>query len=349
MALSTVFLRALTAVILSTFAALSAGSAKDRPVSEPILRSLHSLRMTAVQLPGQSFSVIPDTGVVTVGDSVTVRFRIRLHERDQILDSVPQVAGDLPAGLRVLSIEKLLRSDARVYEGSARIAFYRPGRRPVPIFGVPFMRVVEGVSRATLPSDSAFVVITPVLPTAGNPPLKDIRELEKRPLSPWTWPAILLALFAVGWVLLRRRRRPAEQRVSVAPNTIDIPISEPTPYEVALASLRQVEAENWPARRMVEPHYEAIAQTLRQYLEDAHQVGALERTTAELVWALPPSLGRGGLRDACREVLAEADLVKFAEARPDAAAAADFLTRARELLHAWHSVAPPEAGTHAIR
>jgi hypothetical protein len=100
---------------------------------------------------------------------------------------------------------------------------------------------------------------------------------------------------------------------------------------------------------MVESHYEAIAQTLRQYLEDAHQVGALERTTAELVWALPPNLGRGGLRDACREVLAEADLVKFAEARPDAAAAADFLTRARELLHAWHSAAPAEAGTHAIR
>ena len=40
---------------------------------------------------------------------------------------------------------------------SARIAFYRPGRRAVPIFGASFMRVVEGVSRATLPSDSAFV------------------------------------------------------------------------------------------------------------------------------------------------------------------------------------------------
>ena len=310
---------------------------------------LSAAKDLSAQLPGQSFSVIPDNAAATVGDTLTVRFRIRMHERDQLLDSIPQVAGDLPSGVRVLGVEKLARTDQRLYEGSARLAFYRPGRRPVPIFGVPFMRVVEGVSRATLPSDSAFVLITPVLPTAGNPSLKDIRELEKRPLSPWTWPAVLVAMFAAGWVLLRRRGRRVEQRVSVAPTTIDIPAPEPTPYEIALARLLQVEAENWPSRGLIEAHYESVAQTLRQYLEDAYQVGALERTTAELVWALPPELGRGGLRDACREILAEADLVKFAEARPNPAAAAEFLRHARELLDAWHRAAAAEKGAHAVR
>jgi hypothetical protein len=310
---------------------------------------LSGAKNLSAQLPGQSFAVVPDSATATVGDTVTVRFRIQMHERDQLLDSFPQVAGDLPPGVRVLGVEKLARTGPRLYKGSARLAFYRPGRRPVPIFGVPFMRVVEGVSRATLPSDSAFVLISQVLPTAGNPSLKDIRELERRPLSPWTWPAILVAMIAAGWVLFRRRRRRVEQRVSVARTTIDIVAPAPIPYEIALARLLQVDAENWPSRGLIEPHYEAVAHTLRQYLEDAHQVGALERTTAELVWALPPELGRGGLRDACREVLAEADLVKFAEARPDAAAAAEFLRHARELLAAWHRAAPAEKGTHAIR
>lgn len=303
----------------------------------------------SAQLPGQSFSVTPDSTTATVGDSVTVRFRIRMHERDQLLDSFPQVAGDLPPGVRLLSVEKLARTDQLLYEGAARLAFYRPGRRPVPIFGVPFMRIVEGVSRATLPSDSSFVLITPVLPAAGNPPLKDIRELEKRPASLWTWPAIVLVLLAAGWLYHRRRSRRIDQAIPVAPVTIDVPVPQPTPYDVALGRLRQVETESWPSRGLVEPHYEAVAQTLRQYLEDAHRVGALERTTAELVWALPPQLARGGIRDACREVLSEADLVKFAEAQPSAAAAADFLMRARELLEAWHHASTLEEGSHAIR
>jgi hypothetical protein len=306
-------------------------------------------RRASAQLPGQSFAVTSDSTTASVGDTVTVRFRIRLHERDQLLDSFPQVAGDLPPGVRILSVEKLARTDPRLYHGSARLAFYRPGRLPVPIFGVPFMRVVEGVSRATLPSDSAFVLITAVLPPAGNPSLKDIREMEKRPLPSWMWPAILLALLAAGWLLRRHRHGRTEQRGPVEHETIDVPVPEPTPYEIALARLHQAEAESWPSRGLVELHYEAVAQTLRQYLEDAHGVGALERTTAELVWAMPPQLGRGGLRDACREVLGEADLVKFAEARPDAAAAADFLRRARELLTAWHETSRTVEATHAVR
>jgi hypothetical protein len=309
---------------------------------------LTGARNLSAQLAGQSFTVTPDSTSATVGDSVTVRFRIRIHERDQLLDSFPQVAGDLPPGVRVLSVEKLTRIEPRLFEGAARLAFYRAGRRPVPTFGVPFMRVVALVSRATLQSDSAFVFITGVLPAAGNPALKDIRELEKRPLR-WMWPALLAATLAVGWLLLRRRRKRRDQRAPVEPELVEISAPEPTPYDIALARLHQVEAENWPSLSLVERHYEAVAQTLRQYLEDAHEVGALERTTAELVWALPPQLGRGGLRDACREVLSEADLVKFAEARPNTAAAADFLTRARELLNAWHYTSHVEERANAVR
>jgi hypothetical protein len=309
---------------------------------------LSGAKNLSAQLPGQSFSVTADSAA-TVGDSVTVRFRIRLHERDQLLDSFPEVAGDLPPGVRVLSVEKLTRIEPRLYEGAARLAFYRPGRRPVPVFGVPYMRPIAGVGRATLPSDSAFVVISAVLPAAGNPPLKDIRELEKRPLSGWMWPGILVALLAVGWLLLRRRRNSTDQRVPMDVETSEVMASEPTPYDIALARLHQVEAEHWPLRGLVEQHYEAVAQTLRQYLEDAHDVRAMERTTAELVWAMPPRLGRGKHREACREVLSEADLVKFAEARPDAPAAADFLVRAGALLNAWHQASRAEEEAHAVR
>ena len=319
-------------VILSPFAPLRAGSTQD----------------LSAQVPGQSFMVTPDTSAATVGDLVSVRFRIRLHERDQPLDSVPQVVGDLPPGVRVLTVEKLTRTAGRVYEGGAQLAFYRTGRRPVPIFGLPFMRVVEGVSRATLPSDSAFVDIAAVLPAAGNPALKDIRELEQRPMSAWPAAALALVLIAAAGFCARLRRRARPESVAIEPVS---PVQPPPdgPYQVAMARLDRVEAERWPAGGKVALHYETVARILREYLEDAHEVGALERTTSELLWAIPPHLGRGGLRDRCQEVLTEADLVKFAEVRPGPADADEFLGRARGLLTAWNAASPLEEEAIALR
>jgi len=302
--------------------------------------------MASAQLPGQSFMVTPDTDAVSVGDSVTLRFRIRWHERDQPLDSIPQVVGILPAGIRVLSVEQLSRSAGRVYTGSARVAFYRPGRRPVPVFGLSFMRIVEGVSRATLASDSAFVDITPVLPAAGNPPLKDIRELERRSSSAWAALAPALALVAAAGIWLFRRRR-RHRPALVAPASPE-PVA-PSPYNVALERLDRLEEERWPAHGKVALHYQAAAQVLREYLEQAHRVGARERTTSELLWSLPPRLSRGGLRDRCHDVLGEADLVKFAEVRPTESKAADFLRRARHLLAAWHETGLIEESVDAHR
>ena len=307
---------------------------------------LSAAKDLSAQLAGQSFTVTPDTAAASVGDSVSLRFRIRLHERDLPLDSIPQIVGALPPGIRLLSVQKLTRSADRVYEGGARIAFYRPGRRAVPVFGLPFMRIVEGVSRATLPSDSAFVEITAVLP-AGNPGLKDIRELEARPPSRWGWGVLGLMLLAAGFYLLTRRKRVGEPMKIASEPPIE-PLSR-SAYDIALERLARVEAEGWATRGHVDLHYEAAGQALRQYLEDAHKVAALERTTSELVWALPPHLSKGGLRDRCQEVLAGADLVKFAEVRPDAAAAVKFLDRCRSVLADWHATAPLEATADALR
>ena len=307
---------------------------------------LSAARDLSAQLAGQAFAVTPDTAAATVGDSVTIRFRIRIHERDHPLDSVPQVVGVLPPGVRVLSVEKLSRSPSRVYEGSARLAFYRPGRRAVPTFGLPFMRIVEGVSRATLVSDSAFVDITAVLP-AGSPALKDIQELDRRPISLMPFLALCLLLVAAtaGYYLVRRRR---PHPVSLPPEPSIEPAVVPTPFQIALARLDAVERERWPSRGNVAGHFEAVAQILREYLEVAENVGACERTTTELLWALPPYLSRAGLRDRCYDVLSQADLVKFARMQPDEVGAADFLRRARLLLTTWHEARPAEESVDAV-
>jgi hypothetical protein len=292
---------------------------------------------------------MPPAQPATVGDSVTVGFRVRLDERDLLFDTIPQPVGALPPGVRVLSVEKLQRAPDRIFHGHARLAFYRTGRMPVPVFSLPFMRAVKGLGRGTLSSDSAFVEIRPLLP-AGNPSLKDIRDLERisgPPLLPWlVGLLLLLGLLMMRWRRTRDRRSAAaaiEQLTSthVAPSS--------TPYSLALAELARIEREHWPRRGQVARHYEAVVDVLRDYLESAEAVPARERTSAELLWSLPPHLSDVGLRDRFRELLEEADLVKFAQLEPGEESGQVFLEQCRALLDEWHAAQVPAELTDAIR
>jgi hypothetical protein len=299
------------------------------------------------QVSGQSFQVTPETGQATVGDTVQVRFRVRLDERDLLYDTTPQPLGALAPGVRILSIERLARAPDRIFHGKARLAFYRPGRQPVPVFMLPFMRAVKGVQRATLASDSAFVDIGSLLP-AGNPPLKDIREIALN-AGPNLGPLVAaggIALLLLGRYAIRRRRRsPAEVPVP----TPSPPESPPSPYAQALAQLERIQRERWPMRGAVARHYEEIVDALRGYLEAREGMPAREQTTEELLWALPPHLSDEGLRERLRELLDEADLVKFARLLPHTKAADLFLERSRSLLRDWHDAVMSSQAADALR
>jgi hypothetical protein len=302
----------------------------------------------SAQVSGQSFEVTPETAHPTVGDTVTVRFRVRLDERDLLFDTVPQPLGALSPGVRILSVEKLARTPDRIFHGKARLAFYRPGRQPIPVFMLPFMRAVKGVQHATLASDSAYVEIDSLLP-AGSPQLKDIREVRLN-----TGPgsrrlialgALLAGLLLVAYIVRHRRRRP---QVAGNPEPQQTEPA-PTPYEVAVARLKTIEHERWAKRGDVARHYEAIVDVLRGYLDDAAGVPARERTTEELLWELPPHLSDDGLRDQFRDLLDEADLVKFARFTPSAEAAELFLEQCRLMLRECQAALTTSPSAHASR
>ena len=291
-----------------------------------------------------------DSGRVTVGDPVTIRFRLVLDERDLLFDSLPRPLDTLLEGVRILSVEKLRRQPNREFLGTATVTFYRTGPQPVPIFGLPFMRAVKGISRGTIESDTLSVDVVPTL-AAGNPALRDIREL-----APSATPRLLAAALAAGVLALvvfglRRRRKDDVAAAASAVETAPTPSpSVPDPYAIAVVRLGEIERAKWSARGEVARHYELVTGVLRDYLEAAEDVPARERTTSELFWSLPPRLLEGGLRARYAAVFEEADLVKFARRRPDSAAAAAFLDDARGLLERWRASLPSGAGTaDAIR
>ena len=295
----------------------------------------------------RSFTVVAEPAKVGLGDSITLRFRLTINDRDLVTDTVPRPVGELPPGVRILSVDRLRRGADRVFTGTAVIAFYRPGKRAVPAFGIPWLQVVTG-HRGVVTHDPAEIEVPSVLP-AGNPPLRDIREPDSPRSFGALWALLAAAAAAASaWLATRRRaNRPAPEPAPVAPPPLPPP--PPDPYAAALLRLDAIEAEHWAAHGDVARHYEAVADALRDYLEEADGLPARERTTTELLWSLPPRLAEGGLRRRVQEVLGEADLVKFAKLRPRADEAAGYTAWARELLERWHRAARAGEELDALR
>ncbi len=298
---------------------------------------------------GQIWEVHADTGRVTVGDTVGIRFRVQLDERDLLFDTIPRPVDSVLDGVRILSVEKLRRLPNRDFVGRATLAFYRTGPQPVPVFALPFMRAVKGLSNGMVRSDTLSIEVVPTLP-AGNPTLRDIRELEPSVLPRVVVGALAAVALALGLLGLRRHRRTPHAPTPAAEEPEIEPIPPPPdPYAIAVGKLGEIERAAWPSRGDVARHYAAVTDALRDYLEAAEGIPARERTTAELLWSLPPRLLEGALRPQYVAVFDEADLVKFARRRPDIVAARDFLAHSRLLLERWHAVRSRAEVADAVR
>jgi hypothetical protein len=289
-----------------------------------------------VQLPNQAFEVLAQPGRATVGDPVVLLFRVRLDPQDLLYDSVPRPAGTLAEGVRILSVEKLHREPNRDFVGRARLAFFRPGRQAVPIFALPFMRGVKGLTRGTLTSDSAFVEIVSVLP-AGNPSLRDIRE-PPRPRAPDVRLLAGLLLASAGAIVAARLRRRRGSPQVPAAEPLEPLAAERRPYEEAMAQLEAIMREGWPSVGRMDLPFAAVADTLRRYLEEAEGIPALKYTTAELLRAFSSAAISAELRHACGVLLHTADLVKFAGDRPDTQGAERYVSETRRFIEEWQRV-----------
>jgi hypothetical protein len=304
-------------------------------------------RVLSAQLHGQHWDVTPETVRPTVGDTITLAFRVRLDERDLLFDTVPKPVLTPPDWIRIFTVEKLQRQPDRLYIGRARIAFYRPGRQAVPLFQLPFMRSVKGLSRGTLLSDSASVEVVPVLTAGSSATLRDIKEpAPSRAPPPLELLLGLAAVGAAGWLAWRARRHASADAVEPTPSPAPA-AAPPDPYETASRRLDEIAEKPWAARDVAR-HYSEITDTLRDYLE-AYGIPARERTTTELRWMLPPGMVAGDGEGRFLGVFEQADLVKFAHWRPDADQADTFLDEARALLGAWRETTPGREAADAVR
>jgi hypothetical protein len=225
--------------------------------------------------------------------------------------------------------------DSRRRDGLLRLemASFRPGDIVLPPIDALVTDGRGDTLRVPVVSDTLQVmsVLAP-----GDTLLADIKPLWRSPGLPWwIWlvlAALVLALAALWW--RRRRRRTAEPRALRAV-TFD-------PYREARGRIETLSGEPaTPAERVAAAA--GMGDALRSYLADAWGIAARERTTLELLAALPEPLR--GERPALASVLAIVDLAKFARVAPDPGAVPDLARRALESLDRIEALRrrPPEA------
>jgi len=289
----------------------------------------------------QRLEVTPDRDSATVGEIVPLTVRWYPHPQDVKLAPSPEPLDPVPVGFRLAGADSLTRSADGTWRGKLYVAFYRVGSQILPPFRLPFRRGAAMLGGGVV-SEPGRVEIVPTL-GGGAPSLRDIKEIEPPRRPPWRALAAALAVLAAAFGIVRWMQRRA--RAAPARQADPAPAPGPDPYEQARSRLAELEHLAWDG--LVDRHYEAVLDVLRDYLAAAQGLPARHRTSAELLRALPLALSSNGLEERVGALLGEADLVKFAGVRPDRAAAARFLSEVRAVLDEWHRQSGAAGAQHA--
>jgi len=272
-------------------------------------------------------------GTVTVGDTVTIDLRATLPDGASIAGD-PHPRDSLPNSVRLLELDTLPRAVDGAHRYRARIAFFQTGSLTTPAFALPDRRAGAEATDSVV-SGAVLVTVMATLPDTAVA-MRDIRPIASfggaaGSASRW-WLVVIAALLAAAGAAIARRAR--GHRPAPMPAA---PIEQPLgAYDAARARLRGL-GDTELASRDVARFYDEVTDTLRRYLEAAHDIPAVHRTTPELLRTLPAALAPSAA--ATGALLGEADFVKFARLRPDLAAARAFAARAAGLLEAWHESA----------
>jgi hypothetical protein len=167
--------------------------------------------------------------------------------------------------------------------------------------------------------------------------LKPQVSLPRPPVWPWLLGGLLLAALvglAGRALLIRLRRRMASTAAAVH-------IIDPRPsHEIAYSELDRIAALNLPNQGELKRHYTLVADCLRTYIQGRYAIPAMDQTTAELLASFRQAQVDRSHTHLFRELLAEADLVKFARLRPRADRAHAAVTQARHIVDVTKIVEP---------
>jgi len=275
-------------------------------------------------------SIIAGQEELSVGDVVQLTLRVTHPDGYRVL---PVQLGQNWGEFEIRSVSELkveLAADGSVISSQTiDVTLWAPGSYETPELIVSVVDE-DGVQRDIIVQPQTLQVKSVLMD--GDNELRDIKPQATLPLPPlWPWIVGGLLALAVITILVQTLRR---RRQGVG---LELPESTPDlrpAYLIALEELTRIEGLDLPSQGLFKTHYTLVTDALRQYLEGAYQVPAMDRTTAEIRHALGRVEFRPAEKKEIVDLLREADLVKFARVVPELGLARQYPAKAKRLVEA---------------
>jgi len=128
---------------------------------------------------------------------------------------------------------------------------------------------------------------------------------------PWILGLLIAAaaVWALFWYLRKRKKRVHAAEAPVVPPR--------PPHEIALEALDRLRDQRLFQAGRLKEYYTALTEILRRYVEGRFFIPALESTSFQLLRDIEPKVDDANLRLMLENLLADADLAKFAKNQPD--------------------------------
>lgn len=267
-------------------------------------------------LPGIAQEVSADAQLepaeILIGDEVTLTIRLSFTPNIH-LESINLGVLDKLDSIEVKNISNVdtaSRAPMINVQQTIILTSFDEGVYNIPPIPVIFSQQGQNIETQTPPLQLKVNTI-PINQTdsVALQPIKDIIEepLKIQDFLPFI--AIGLGLIAIGllvWFLVKRKNAPETKPVPAAPL--------PKPHELAMQRIKALQEARLLAKAEYKAYQTQISYILREYLENRYGMVALEATTYDLLKKLPGVHLPEGWIDRLRQLLQNADLVKFAKA-----------------------------------
>jgi hypothetical protein len=268
--------------------------------------------LLAVQGLAQKATLSLDSTSILIGDQVTAVLKVTLPA-DAVV-RFPEFSDTLTGAIEVVSQrpvdsvrdENLLRASRKFI-----LTSFDTGYHAIPPLKVPY--AIDTVLSELTTEPLLLHVAAMKVDTAQ--PIKPIKgpvgaPLTFRELLPWIIGGLLLALLVIGLIYYLKKRKKHEPVFRPKPKPLDPPHIE------ALKNLDALEDQKLWQNGRFKDFYSGISHIMRMYLERKFEFPAVENTTTEIMDEISRKDIDSSTQTELQELMALADMVKFAKVEP---------------------------------